>query len=98
MSYYRSWRGRGGRYMPDMRPINPLVQTKESTPPPLGHLVEAINLKELKNTGEEGDNHGITETELIASYNWADQKAPKIIVPGELAAPIPVKHDMAKTK
>ncbi|EGR46155.1 uncharacterized protein TRIREDRAFT_80578 [Trichoderma reesei QM6a] len=65
-----------------MRPINPLVQTKESTPPPLGHLVEAINLKELKNTGEEGDNHGITETELIASYNWADQKAPKIIVPG----------------
>ncbi|KAH0495909.1 hypothetical protein TgHK011_009434 [Trichoderma gracile] len=81
-SNYRSWRGRGGRYMPDMRPVNPLVQTKESPPPPLGHLVEAINQKDLKNTGEESVNYGITETELIASYNWADQKAPKIIVPG----------------
>ncbi|TFB00815.1 hypothetical protein CCMA1212_007438 [Trichoderma ghanense] len=82
MSYYRSWRGRGGRDMRDMRPVNPLVQTKESPAPPLGDLVEAIDLKQLKRTGEEGVSYGITETELIASYNWADQKAPKIIVPG----------------
>ncbi|PTB62615.1 hypothetical protein BBK36DRAFT_1172376 [Trichoderma citrinoviride] len=65
-----------------MRPINPLVQTKESQPPPLGDLVEAINQKQLKDTNGDGVTYGITDTELIASYNWADQKAPKIIVPG----------------
>lgn len=91
MSYYRSsWRGRGGGYMPDTRPVNPLVQTKASPPPPLGELVEAINRSQLKNTSEDDVTYGITETELIASYNWADQKAPKIIVPGEFATPTPL--------
>ncbi|KAL7813888.1 hypothetical protein V8C44DRAFT_363793 [Trichoderma aethiopicum] len=68
--------------MPDTRPVNPLVQTKESPPPTLGELVEAINRSQLKTTSEDDVTYGITETELIASYNWADQKAPKIIVPG----------------
>ncbi|KAL6872063.1 hypothetical protein J3F83DRAFT_733671 [Trichoderma novae-zelandiae] len=82
MPYYRSWRGRGGRDMRDMRPVNPLVQTEESPPPPLGDLVEVINQKQLNDNSDEGVTYGITETELIASYNWADQKTPKIIVPG----------------
>ena len=79
--------------MRDMRPINPLVQTKESPAPPLGDLVEAINQKQLKDTNGDGVTYGITDTELIASYNWADQKTPKIIVPGERAATNLVSRD-----
>ncbi|RFU76580.1 geranylgeranyl pyrophosphate synthetase [Trichoderma arundinaceum] len=73
-------RGRGGFRGVDRR--NPLVQTKESPPPPLGDLIEAISQKSLDNSEGEDVYFGITESKLIASYNWADQKAPKIIIPG----------------
>ncbi|KAL7934608.1 hypothetical protein V8C35DRAFT_326998 [Trichoderma chlorosporum] len=79
-SYNRRWRGRGGYQ--DIRPRNPLVQAVESLPPPLGELIETINRGDFENIPAENDFFGITKTELIASYNWADQKDPKIIVPG----------------
>lgn len=80
--YYdnKKWRGRGGHQ--DIRPRNPLVQSEESPPPPLGELIEVINREDLRDTSGKNIHFGITESELVASYNWADQKSPKIIVPG----------------
>ncbi|KAM0259650.1 hypothetical protein ACHAQJ_003229 [Trichoderma viride] len=81
MSYNKGWRGRGNPR--NVRPRNPLVQSKESPFPPLGALVEAIDAKSFDDIrGGEDVDFGIKEIKLIASYNWADQKAPKIIVPG----------------
>lgn len=81
MSYYnKRWRGRGGHQ--DIRPRNPLAQSEESPPPPLGELIETIKQKDLEDTSGENVGFGITESKLVASYNWADQKTPKIIVPG----------------
>ncbi|KAL7947484.1 hypothetical protein V8C42DRAFT_317921 [Trichoderma barbatum] len=80
MSYNKRWRGRGGYQ--DIRPRNPLAQSEESPPPPLGQLIEVINQKDLEDTSGDNTRFGITESEMIASYNWADHKAPKIIVPG----------------
>lgn len=81
MSYYnKRWRGRGGHQ--DIRPRNPLAQSEESPPPPLGELIEIINQKDLEDASEGNVVFGITESDVVASYNWADQKAPKIIVPG----------------
>jgi hypothetical protein len=65
------------------RPKNPLVQLEESPFPPLGNLIKAIDAKVFEDTdGDENTYLGIKDVELIASYNWADQKTPKIIVPG----------------
>lgn len=81
MSYYRGRRGRGNFWT--ARPKNPNVQLEESPFPPLGDLIEVIDAKNFENTdGEECAHFGIKDVELIASYNWVDQKAPKIIVPG----------------
>ncbi|UKZ81401.1 hypothetical protein TrVFT333_009173 [Trichoderma virens FT-333] len=81
MSYYnKRWRGRGGHQ--NFRPRNPLVQSEASPPPPLGELIERINQKDIEGTAGEIIHFGISGSELVASYNWADQKAPKIIVPG----------------
>lgn len=65
---------------------HPLAQSEASPPPPLGDLIEAIDQKSLEDTTEGNGTFGITESELIASYNWVNQKNPKIIVPG-LCAP-----------
>lgn len=81
MSYNKARRGRGNFW--DTRPINPLVQLKESPFPPLGRLIEAIDAKALEDIdGDECTHFGIKDVKPIASYNWVDQKAPKIIVPG----------------
>ncbi|KAJ4858251.1 hypothetical protein T069G_06518 [Trichoderma breve] len=81
MSYYnKRWHGRGGHQ--DIRPRNPLAQSEESPPPPLGELIEIINQKDLEDAYEGNVVFGITESDVVASYNWADQKAPKIMVPG----------------
>jgi hypothetical protein len=81
MSYNKGWRGRGNSW--SARPRNPLVQSEESPPPPLGDLIEAIDAKSFEGTGGgDSDYLGISEIKLIASYNWADHKSPKIIVPG----------------
>ncbi|UKZ95691.1 uncharacterized protein TrAFT101_010513 [Trichoderma asperellum] len=84
MSYNKARRGRGNFW--DTRPINPLVQLKESPFPPLGRLIEAIDAKALEDIdGDECTHFGIKDVKPIASYNWVDQKAPKIIVPGRPA-------------
>ncbi|KAL6903162.1 hypothetical protein GGI43DRAFT_334584 [Trichoderma evansii] len=81
MSYHRGRRGRGNSW--SARPKNPNGQLEETPFPPLGDLIEAIDAKSFENTdGDECTHFGIKDVELIASYNWVDQKAPKIIVPG----------------
>lgn len=88
--YNGGWRGRGGYQ--DIRPRNPLVQLEESPPPPLGDRIEVIDQKYLEDSGGENVAFGITQSKLIASYNWVDQKAPKIIVPGACAATSSIWH------
>lgn len=81
MSYHRGRRGRGNSW--SARPKNPLAQLEESPFPPLGRLIEAIDAKTFKDTDLDECTHlGIKDVETIASYNWVDQKAPKILVPG----------------
>lgn len=80
MSYNRGRRGRGNYW--SARPKNPLVQLEESPFPPLGRLIEVIDAKAFEDTDGNASHFGIKDVEPIASYNWADQKAPKIIVPG----------------
>lgn len=86
MSYYRgrpvtARRGRGN--FQSARPKNPLVQLEESPFPPLGNLIETIDAKAFEDLDDdECIQFGMKDVEPIASYNWVDQKAPKIIVPG----------------
>lgn len=90
MSYNTGRRGRGvfigarGRgNFSNVRPHNPLVQLEESPFPPLGDLIEAIDAKAFEDIDDdEGTQFGMKDVEPIASYNWVDQKAPKIVVPG----------------
>ncbi|KAL7793694.1 hypothetical protein V8C37DRAFT_415584 [Trichoderma ceciliae] len=79
MSSHKGRRGHGGSW-------------GESPPPPLGDLIETIDQKGLEDNGEGNVRFGITESKLIASYNWADQKAPKIIVPGRPPLWKPLEH------
>ncbi|KAL7920997.1 hypothetical protein ACQKWADRAFT_296606 [Trichoderma austrokoningii] len=81
MSYYRGRGGRGNSW--NVRPRNPLVQLEESPFPPLGSLIQAIDTKAVEDIDDKDSIHfGMEDVEPIASYNWVDQKAPKIIVPG----------------
>lgn len=86
MSYYRgrpvtARRGRGN--FQSARPKNPLVQLEESPFPPLGNLIETIDVKAFEDLDDdECIQFGMKDVEPIASYNWVDQKAPRIIVPG----------------
>lgn len=74
-------RGRGNFW--NARPKNPLAQLEESPFPPLGNLIETIDAKAFEDIDDDdGTQFGMKDVEPVASYNWVDQKAPKIIVPG----------------
>lgn len=68
----------GGYY--STKPSN----TYSSSPaPPLGDLLETISREEISRELSAVHEHcGITDVEFVASYNWLNEKQPKILIPG----------------
>lgn len=86
MSYYRgrrgdrSWRG-SSRSTPQQGPI--------VTPPapPLGDLLSQVTPEEcIEGERDSQMRIQITDTRLLASYNWVDAGGPSIVFPGMLSA------------
>ncbi|KAM5356654.1 hypothetical protein ACJ41O_003300 [Fusarium nematophilum] len=53
-----------------------------SPAPPLGDLIESITRDSLT-TGDGPDRAEISNTRLIASYNWVTSTSPEIMIPGQ---------------
>ncbi|KAF4126209.1 hypothetical protein GMORB2_1455 [Geosmithia morbida] len=56
---------------------------EETPPPPCGPLLEEISLEDILDRSRgELERHGITDCELVASYNWLDKPGRSMIIPG----------------
>lgn len=51
------------------------------TPPPVGDIIETVTIDGLTKC-DAIDRAEISNTKLIASYNWVEDSVPKIMVPG----------------
>jgi hypothetical protein len=80
--------GRGGRggnaprtrpFPNSKQPVTPDIQKH-----PLGPLLHTISQGSIESLLlDDPLNNTISDCELVASYNWLDEKTPTIVVPGE---------------
>lgn len=78
---FAAQRGRGGW-------SSAFTKRREVTKPdiekyPLGRLLETFRTSDLKTKdGESTDAPVISDCQYVASYNWLNEEAPSIVVPG----------------
>ncbi|KHN99717.1 uncharacterized protein MAM_02570 [Metarhizium album ARSEF 1941] len=60
-----------------------MPEVVRSAPPPMGDLIETVSREDVlyDKAGPLG-RIGISGAEVIASYNWLDERHPEIIIPG----------------
>lgn len=73
---YRT-RGRGGS-----RTWQKPLEVTPTPEPPFGALIKSIAAADLNVASYDGNEVVITDSELIASFNWIDSPEPTILVPG----------------
>ncbi|KAK3320408.1 hypothetical protein B0T19DRAFT_240209 [Cercophora scortea] len=108
MSYWgkkaRTYSSRGGRYGLERGNSSQAAAVTPTAPPPLGQLIQSIRVDSLSLNDTAStlkDSSVITNSEVIASYNWLDSNdsTATIMIPGkpplwtEPAQPLRLKED-----
>lgn len=66
--------------------LQPSSSSASSPSPPLGGLIKEITGPDFHAQQDDSQAHvGISDVELVASYNWVNKDDPEILVPGKYA-------------